>query len=102
VPAPFAQVSADLIFNPQDGVSMKGTTSSLKLTPLPDSYQDKFEPTPEPEWASGLWKERSPSFFLVGYGASRRIDTKQAFFQARNRIATCDTSASQAFSKNRS
>lgn len=83
VPAPFAQVSADLIFTPQDGVSMERTTSSLKLTPLPDSYQDRFEPAPEPEWAAGLWKERSPSFFLVGYGASRRIDSKGAFFQTQ-------------------
>jgi hypothetical protein len=83
VPAAFAEVSADLIFNPQDGVSMERATSSLKLTPLPESYQDRFEPAPEPEWAKGLWKERSPSFFLVGYGASRRIDSKQAFFQAQ-------------------
>lgn len=29
VPAPFAEVSAELIFNPQDGVSMPGATSSL-------------------------------------------------------------------------
>jgi AAA domain, putative AbiEii toxin, Type IV TA system len=76
--APFAEVTAELSLHEQDGAAGPHT-SGIRLLPIPESYQDRFDTIPEPEWAQGLWKERGPAFFMVGYGASRRVDSKDAF-----------------------
>lgn len=73
-----ARVTATLRFSPQDG--QKGAVESrLTLRSVPGGYQDKFEVSPEPPWAKRMWIESSPAFFIVGYGASRRVDSGGAF-----------------------
>ena len=77
-PAPFAEVSAELLLHSTDGAEGR-ETSRLVLRPVSQSHIDKFEAVPEPSWAERLWNERGPAFFMVGYGASRRVDSKDAF-----------------------
>jgi hypothetical protein len=73
-----AVVEASLLLTKQDG-SERTVSSKLELVPNARSFQDRFKDSGEPPWAKVLWDDRSPAFFVVGYGASRRVDAAGAF-----------------------
>jgi hypothetical protein len=71
--------TARLRFSSQDGRSGE-VDSEFRLLASKDNYHERFDlRAGEPAWASLLWKERSPACFLVGYGASRRVDAAGSF-----------------------
>lgn len=73
------RATARLRFTPQDGRAGEAD-SEFRLIASKDDYHERFDlSTGEPAWASLLWKERSPACFLVGYGASRRVDAAGSF-----------------------
>lgn len=75
-----AVTEADLLFTGQDATRVKRATGRVVLTPNARSFQDRFDDVPEiPSWAKPLWDDKSPALFLVGYGASRRVDSAGAF-----------------------
>lgn len=70
---------ARLRFTPQDGRADE-IDSEFRLLASKDDDHERFDLSAgEPEWAKLLWKERSPACFLVGYGASRRVDAAGSF-----------------------
>lgn len=70
---------ARLRFSEQDGRTGE-VDSELRLLASDEGYHERFDfQNDEPDWAKLLWKERSPACFLVGYGASRRVDAAGSF-----------------------
>ena len=71
--------TARLRFTKQDGRTGE-VDSEFRLLASKDDYHERFDLSAgEPAWANLLWKERSPACFLVGYGASRRVDAAGSF-----------------------
>lgn len=75
-----AVVEAELVFTKQDASRLKRTKGRVVLSPNPRSFQDRFHDVAKiPPWAKPLWDDKSPALFVVGYGASRRVDSAGAF-----------------------
>jgi hypothetical protein len=69
-----ALVEADLDLHEQDGVARDGVTSSLRIKPT-QGFVDRFLPFEDYSWSEPMWSDHSPAFLVVGYGASRAVDS---------------------------
>ena len=54
------------------------------LVPSPSGYTDRFLiETQPPSWHTRLWDEESPAFLVLGYGATRRVETGPGSVESR-------------------
>jgi hypothetical protein len=71
-PAKVASVSAALQLHAQEEHPAEETLGlTLRAT---SGFVDRVEPVQAEPWAEGMWDERAPGFFVVGYGATRRVE----------------------------
>ncbi len=71
-----ARVGAQLRLHPRqdaDRPVVRRTHLTIKATA---GYTDRFAPTTFPSWAKSMYDDASPAFLLVGYGASRRVESE--------------------------
>jgi hypothetical protein len=69
-----AVVSAEVELHEQDGaVEGQFETAALRIRPTA-GFVDRFVAMDTPAWSELMWADRSPAFFVVGYGASRAVD----------------------------
>ncbi|MCP3919719.1 MAG: AAA family ATPase [bacterium] len=81
--AKLASVRAELAFHAQDGV--EGPESAeLHLRPT-RGFTDRLDGSKLPEWAEAMYDDESPAFFMVGYGATRRVETGMVSEGARQK-----------------
>jgi hypothetical protein len=74
-----ARVKATVALHPEHGEGARGSrTLGLNLVPTKGSFVDRAVSTVAPELAEAMWDGTSPAFLVVGYGASRRTESKDA------------------------
>ncbi|HEX8819917.1 MAG TPA: AAA family ATPase, partial [Archangium sp.] len=80
-----ARVKAHVVLHEQDGLG-EGKEEDLEATlaASPKSYTDRFviERQPPP-WHVRLYDEESPAFLVLGYGATRRVETGPGSVEGR-------------------
>jgi len=85
-----ARVKAHVVLHEQDGLK-EGEEEDVEATLVAASsgYTDRFliEKHP-PKWHVRMYEEESPAFFVLGYGATRRVETGPASVEshAKTRI----------------
>ena len=80
-----ARVKARVILHAQDGLG-EGKEEDIEATLMasPRSYTDRFLiETQPPSWHIRLWEEESPAFLVLGYGATRRVETGAGSVESR-------------------
>lgn len=76
-----AELHADLLLDALDEPALGRQTVQARL--LPGSHgTDRFM-TPNYPWEEALWREDTPGFFVVGYGAGRRTDHSSTDLRSR-------------------
>lgn len=65
-------------FQPEDGVPATEWNSELRINPARTNWSDRLEQE-SPPWADAMFETDGPAFFVVGYGANRRVDSSLAF-----------------------
>ncbi|WNG14227.1 AAA family ATPase [Cystobacter fuscus] len=80
-----ARVKAHVVLHDQDGLG-EGKEEEIAATLMapPRGYTDRFliESKP-PSWHIRLWDEESPAFLVLGYGATRRVETGASSVEGR-------------------
>ena len=80
-----ARVKAHVVLHEQDGLG-KGKEEDIEATLVaaPSGFTDRFliEKQP-PSWHTRLWDEESPAFLVLGYGATRRVETGPGSVEGR-------------------
>jgi len=71
------RIKAKLLLHKQDGHSGEATVETA-VVPT-QGWVDRFQPKDFPSWAEPMWNEKSAAFLVVGYGASRRVETGVGF-----------------------
>ncbi|ATB35748.1 hypothetical protein CYFUS_001162 [Cystobacter fuscus] len=80
-----ARVKAHVVLHDQDGLGEgKEEEIAATLVAPPRGYTDRFliESKP-PSWHIRLWDEESPAFLVLGYGATRRVETGAGSVEGR-------------------
>ena len=78
-PARNARIHAIVAIHPEHQEGPAGDRAlELALVPTSSSYVDRAVSNVSPELADPMWDETSAAFLVVGYGASRRTETKDA------------------------
>jgi hypothetical protein len=72
-------ISAEFEFTKEDGVAEPSWHSTLSFQPPRDGWVDRLMASDAPTWSEAMWEERGPGFFVVGYGASRRVESSRSF-----------------------
>ncbi|MDC3378765.1 AAA family ATPase [Planctomycetota bacterium] len=63
-----------------------GQREELRVELLPTrGYVDRFEALEPKPWADAMYDDKSPAFFVVGYGASRRVESDRISEKALRR-----------------
>jgi WD40 repeat protein len=80
-----ARVKAHVVLHEQDGLK-EGEEEDIEATLVAASsgYTDRFliENRP-PKWHVRMYEEESPAFFVLGYGATRRVETGPGSVESR-------------------
>jgi WD40 repeat protein len=80
-----ARVKAHVVLHEQDGLK-EGEEEEIEATLVAASsgYTDRFliEKSP-PKWHVRMYEEESPAFFVLGYGATRRVETGPGSVESR-------------------
>ena len=80
-----ASVKAHVVLHEQDGLG-EGKEEELQATlaASPKSYTDRFVIAQQPpKWHVRLYDEESPAFLVLGYGATRRVETGPGSVEGR-------------------
>ncbi|HLL55683.1 MAG TPA: AAA family ATPase, partial [Myxococcaceae bacterium] len=84
-PVTQARVRAQVVLHEQDGLGEEHDENiEATLVASPSGYTDRFLiETQPPSWHLRLWEEDSPAFLVLGYGATRRVETGPGSVEGR-------------------
>lgn len=69
-----ASWSGTFTFSPEDRGATKPWSSKVAALASRDGWMDRLSPGRAPPWAESLWDSKTQGFFVVGYGATRRVE----------------------------
>jgi hypothetical protein len=74
------EIEAHFSFSEQDKGALDPWDSTLKLLASPSGWIDRtlITQTESPPWIESLWESDSTGFFVVGYGATRRVESARS------------------------
>lgn len=86
-PAKRALIRAAVVFHGEDrvpGGTARDAELAAELRPVPGAFNDRLIAEGEP-YLKVLFDEQSPGFFVLGYGATRRVEASAAFDEVARR-----------------
>jgi hypothetical protein len=78
-------VRAQVILHEEDGFAREREYELGPILSATKGFTDRFSAIDDPPWIDRLYEEDSPSFFVVGYGATRRVEPGPQGLEGRSK-----------------